>query len=111
MTTYRDKERFMLGHMVYFTLKDRSLAAVEKMVEACKKYLTGHPGTVFFAAGTLVPDLTRPVNQLDFDVALQVVFDSREAHDAYQVHPRHQQFIEENKPGWERVRVFDAYVS
>jgi hypothetical protein len=101
----------MLGHMVYFTLKDKSPAAVEKMVAACKKYLTGHPGTVFFAAGTLVPDLTRPVNQLDFDVALQVVFDSREAHDAYQVHPRHQQFIEENKPGWERVRVFDAYVS
>ena len=101
----------MLGHMVYFTLKDKSPAAVEKMVEACKKYLTGHAGTVFFAAGTLVPDLARPVNQLDFDVALQVVFDSREAHDAYQVHPRHLQFIEENKPGWERVRVFDAYVS
>lgn len=101
----------MLGHMVYFTLKDKSPATVEKMVEACKKYLTGHPGTVFFAAGKLVPDLTRPVNQVDFDVALQVVFDSRESHDAYQIHPRHLQFIEENKPGWERVRVFDAYVS
>jgi len=101
----------MLGHMVYFTLKDKSPPAVEQMVEACNKYLKGHPGTVFFAAGTLVPDLTRPVNQLDFDVALQIVFDSREAHDAYQVHPRHVQFIEENKSGWERVRVFDAYVS
>jgi Stress responsive A/B Barrel Domain len=100
----------MLGHMVYFTLKDRSPAAIEKMVAACQKYLTGHPGTVFFAAGTLVPDLNRPVNQLDFDVALHVVFDSREAHDAYQVAPRHIQFIEENKPNWERVRVFDAYV-
>jgi Stress responsive A/B Barrel Domain len=101
----------MLGHMVYFTLKDKSPAAVENMVAACNKYLKGHPGTVFFAAGTLVPDLTRPVNQLDFDVALQIVFDSREAHDAYQVHPRHVQFIEENKPGWEKVRVFDAHVS
>ena len=101
----------MLGHMVYFTLKDRSPTAVDKLVAACRKYLTGHPGTVFFAAGTLVPDLTRPVNQQDFDVALQVVFDSREAHDAYQVAPRHVQFVEENKPNWERVRVFDAYVS
>jgi len=101
----------MLGHMVYFTLKDRSPAAIEAMVAACRKYLTGHPGTVFFAAGTLVPDLTRPVNQTDFDVALQVVFDSREAHDAYQVAPRHIQFIDENKANWERVRVFDAYVS
>ena len=101
----------MLGHMVYFTLKDRSPTAVDKLVAACRKYLTGHPGTAFFAAGTLVPDLTRPVNQQDFDVALQVVFDSREAHDAYQVAPRHVQFVEENKPNWERVRVFDAYVS
>jgi len=101
----------MLGHMVYFTLKDRSPAAVEKMLAACRQYLSGHPGTVFFAVGTLVPDLTRPVNQLDFDVALQLVFDSREAHDAYQVHPRHVQFIEENKANWERVRVYDAYVS
>jgi stress responsive alpha/beta barrel protein len=101
----------MLGHMVYFTLKDRSDQAVEKLVAACKKYLTGHPGTVFFAAGTLVPDLNRPVNQTDFDVALQVVFDSREAHDAYQKHPRHLQFIEENKPNWDRVRVFDADIS
>jgi hypothetical protein len=101
----------MLGHMVYFTLKDRSPANAEQLVEACRKYLTGHPGTVFFAAGTLVPDLTRPVNQLDFDVALQLVFESREAHDAYQQHPRHLQFIEENKPTWDRVRVFDANVS
>ena len=101
----------MLGHMVYFTLKDKSPAAIENMVAACKKYLTGHPGTVFFAAGTLIPDLARPVNQLDIDVALLVDFDSRASHDSYQVNPRHLQFIEENKAGWERVRVFDADVS
>ena len=101
----------MLGHMVYFTLKDKSPANVEKMLQACRKYLTGHPGTKFFAVGTLVPDLTRPVNQLDFDVALQLIFDSREAHDTYQVAPRHVQFIEENKANWEKVRVYDANVS
>jgi len=27
-------------------------AAKEKLVAACKKYLTKHPGEVFFAAGT-----------------------------------------------------------
>ena len=101
----------MLGHMVYFTLKDRSKEAVDKLLADARKYLTDHPGTVFFAVGTLVPDLTRPVNQTDFDVALQVVFDNRESHDAYQVAPRHQQFIDENKANWDRVRVFDAYVS
>ena len=101
----------MLAHMVYFTLKDRSPAAIEKMVQACQTYLKGHPGEVFFAAGKLVPDLTRPVNQTDFDVALHVVFDGREAHDAYQQAPRHTQFIEENKPNWAKVRVFDADIT
>jgi len=101
----------MLGHMVYFTLKDKTPASVEKMLQACRKYLTGHPGTKFFAVGTVVPDLKRPVNQVDFDVALQMIFESREAHDAHQVAPRHEQFIEENKASWEKVRVFDANVS
>lgn len=101
----------MLGHMVYFTLKDRSPAAVDRLIADARKYLTGHPGTVFFAVGTLIPDLRRPVNQTDFDVALQVVFESREAHDAYQADPRHLEFIDKNKPNWERVRVFDADVS
>ena len=100
----------MLGHMVYFRLKDRSPENVQKLLADCKKHLTDHDGCVFFAAGTLVPDLTRPVNQTDFDVALQTVFADRAAHDAYQTAPRHLQFIEENKANWENVRVFDAYV-
>lgn len=101
----------MLGHMVYFTLKDASPAAVEKLISDCRHYLTGHPGTTFFAVGTLISDLTRPVNQTDFHVALQIVFADRKSHDDYQVHPRHVAFIEANKPNWEKVRVFDADVS
>lgn len=101
----------MLGHMVYFRLKDNSPAAIEAMLAACRKYLNGHPGTVFFGVGTLVPDLAREVNDRDFDVALQVVFADRAAHDAYQVHERHVKFIEENKPNWAKVRVFDADVA
>ena len=100
----------LLGHMVYFTLKDHSPAAIDKMTKACKKYLSGHEGTVFFAVGTAVPDLTREVNQRDFHVALQLVFESRAAHDRYQVHERHEQFITENRANWERVRVFDSNV-
>jgi hypothetical protein len=101
----------LLGHMVYFTLKERTPQAIEGMIAACKKYLTGHPGTIFFGVGTLTPDLVRPVNDREFDIALQVVFDSRASQDAYQVHPRHIQFIEENKPNWAKVRVFDADIT
>lgn len=101
----------LLGHMVYFTLKERTPQNVQSLIASCKKHLTGHPGTIFFGVGTLVPDLTRPVNDRDFDVALQVVFDSRASHDEYQQAPRHVQFIEENKANWAKVRVFDADIT
>ncbi len=101
----------MIGHMVYFTLKDKSKASVGAMLAACHKYLNGHPGTAFFGVGTLVSDLSREVNDREFDVALQVVFATREAHDAYQVHERHTQFIAENRSNWAKVRVFDADLS
>ncbi len=111
-TTQADeKGGSMVGHMVYFSLKDNSAEAREKLVAACKKYLSGHPGTVFFAAGTLAEDLKREVNDRDFDVALHVVFADKKAHDEYQVAPRHLEFIKENRDNWKKVRVFDSYVS
>lgn len=100
----------MLAHMVYFSLKDNSDAAKQKLVEACRKYLKDHDGTVFFAAGTLAADFNRPVNDRDFDVALQLVFKNKAAHDKYQDHPRHKQFIEESQDNWKKVRVLDSYV-
>ncbi len=101
----------MLSHNVFFTLKDSSDHACEQLVAACHKYLKEHPGVVFFAAGTLNPDLDRPVNDRDFHVALHVVFDSRESHDAYQTVEAHLQFIDENKDNWASVRVFDSDVT
>src|SRR5262249_6282175 len=95
-------------HGVYFTLKDNSPQAKEKLVAACKKYLTKHPGEVFFSAGTRVEELKRPVNDLEFDVALLIVFEDKRAHDQYQEASRHKQFIEENQDNWKKVRVFDA---
>ena len=100
----------MLAHNVFFSLADKSDAAKTSLVNACHKYLKDHPGTVFFAAGTLAGDMTRDVNDRDFDVSLHVVFRGKADHDRYQAHPRHQKFIEENRPKWTRVRVFDSYV-
>ncbi len=103
-------KRTMLAHNVYFALKDHSAANKQKLVDACKKYLTDHPGEVFFAAGTLAEDLNREVNDRDFDVALHVVFADKAAHDKYQDDKRHKQFIDENKDNWKKVRVFDSVV-
>src|SRR6516162_10810632 len=100
----------LLAHNVYFALNDNSPAARDKLIAACKKHLTGHAGIVFFAVGSLAQDLCRPVNDRDFDVGLHIIFKTRADHDAYQVHPRHEQFVAENKSGWKKVRVFDSAV-
>ena len=101
----------MLVHNVFFTLFDNSAQARQKLVDSCKKHLSGHSGEVYFSAGILCPLLTRPVNDQEFDVGLHVVFRTMADHDAYQQHPRHIQFIEENKPSWKKVRVFDSEVT
>lgn len=97
-----------LAHMVYFTLADNSEAKIQELIDACHKYLNNHPGLIYFSVGRLNKDLARPVNDHGFEVALNLVFESREAHDQYQVAPRHNQFIEEQKPNWKQVRVFDS---
>jgi hypothetical protein len=99
-----------IGHMVYFSLKDNSPEAKRKLVEACRKYLAKHDGVIFFAAGTLAEEFNRPVNDRDFDVALHLVFKDKASHDKYQDAPSHNQFIEENKANWKKVRVFDSVV-
>ena len=97
-----------LAHMVYFTLEDNSPEEVNNLLNEIHKYLNDHPGLVYFSCGTLNQDLNRPVNDREFDVCLNTVFADRAAHDAYQLAPRHLEFIERNKPKWKRVRVFDS---
>jgi hypothetical protein len=97
-------------HAVFFTLKDRSPAACDALVAACRKYLTDHPGTVHFSAGRRGEAYTRPVNDQAFDVALVVVFATPEDQDRYQTAPRHQKFVKEQSSNWAQVRVFDALV-
>ena len=100
----------VLAHDVYFELKDDTPAARAALVTACRKYLTGHPGTVSFAAGTLAEELARPVNDRDWDVALHIYFQDQASHDAYQEAARHKQFIAEQQGNWKKVRVFDSWV-
>jgi hypothetical protein len=100
-----------LAHLVFFKLKDSSGANRAKLAAACKLFLSGHPGTVYFATGTLAGDLNGQANDRDFDVSLHLVFVNKEAHDDYQKHPKHVKFIEENIENLEKVRVFDSYLS
>lgn len=100
------------AHSVFFTLKDNSPKARAEFVKSCQKYLTGHEGTVSVSFGTIAEDIVEPnVSVRDFDIALLVVFENKEAGQKYLVSPRHKQFVEENKAKFAQVRVFDSYLA
>jgi hypothetical protein len=100
----------VLAHDVYFTLVDVSPQARQKLVDACRRHLSGHEGAVFFAAGVRADEMAREVNDKGYDVSLHVYFRDKTAHDTYQEHPRHKQFIAETSANWKAVRVFDSWV-
>ncbi len=99
-----------LAHMVFFELKDDTDANREKMIRACKDYLSGHDGVAYFSVGTRNEALEREVNDKDFDIALHLVFKDKAAHDTYQDHARHKKFIADSQSLWSKVRVFDSDV-
>ena len=103
--------RKTFSHDVFFTLNDSTPETRQALVDACEKYLGGHDGTLFFAAGTRATEATRDVNDTEFDVSLHIYFESEAAHAAYQEHPRHKEFIEKMNANWKAVRVFDSWVT
>lgn len=100
-----------IGHMVFFKLKDATPESRQKLVDACTKYLSTHEGTAHFSAGVIGEEFNRDVNDREWDVALHLVFESKAAHDKYQDHAGHKKFIDENKDGWAKVRVFDSIIA
>jgi len=97
----------MLGHYVFFKLHDASPEAAKDLIHSAETLLAQNEGIVFLAAGTRTEDLTRVVNDTQFDVGLQIVFSDRSAHDRYQQAAEHLEFIENNKGNWSNIRVFD----
>ena len=100
----------MHAHNVYFTLNDKSEEAIIAFIADCKTYLAVQPGIKSFVCGVLETALDRPVNDRNFDVSLHVVFETKAAHDAYQVAPLHNEFVARQQDNWKIVRVFDTAV-
>ncbi|QDV36378.1 Dabb family protein [Tautonia plasticadhaerens] len=99
-----------LAHMVFFTLKVRSEESRQRFVDSCHTYLADIEGTTYFSVGTIAEDVEEPVSVKDWDVALHVVFRDKATKEAYLVHPQHERFVEENRPHFAKVRVFDSYL-
>jgi hypothetical protein len=95
-------------HNVFFRLADDSPQKCAELIGECHTYLKPIRGVAFFTAGTRVEDCVRDVNDTEFDVALTLVFTSREDHDAYQKDKACREFVSRNEANWKDVRVFDS---
>ncbi|HDR50760.1 MAG TPA: Dabb family protein [Mariniphaga anaerophila] len=97
-----------LIHHVFFWLKEPNNEAHKKqLVQALKDLLkveTIKLSHIGFPAGTE----SRDVVDHSYSVSYMTMFDDQAGQDAYQVHPLHVKFVEENSHLWEKVVVYDS---
>ena len=97
----------MLSHIVVFWLKDdlsdAQRSAFREGLESLKTIESAH--AVYIGAPAKTGD--RPVIDKSYSLALTVLFDTIQDHDAYQVHPLHQAFVRKCGPLWSRVLIYD----
>ena len=97
----------MFSHVVIFWTKPEIPNAADELVAGVEKYLRPIPGVNSFHVGRMVGS-PRAVVEQSYQVALNLHFDTKEAQDAYQVHPMHIEFVEKCfKPNCARAVVYD----
>ncbi|MGB3619169.1 MAG: Dabb family protein [Catalinimonas sp.] len=97
----------MFVHHVFFWLKEAdndearaTLARELHQLKAIPQIEQHHVGT---AAET-----RRPAIDHSYDFSLLLFFKDKAAHDAYQVHPIHEAFVQNCGKLWSKVRVYDS---
>ena len=80
------------NHVVIFFTDPANPKAADELLAGIEKFLRPIPGVLHFSAGKMVPS-HRPVVAQNYQVALNVVFPSKQAQDDYQVHPMHLEFV------------------
>ena len=97
-----------LIHHVFFWLKEpKNEAHKKQLVKALNDLLkveTIKMSHIGFPAGTE----SRDVVDHSYSVSYMVLFDDQAGQDAYQVHPLHVKFVEENQHLWNKVVVYDS---
>jgi hypothetical protein len=83
----------MFSHVVIFWTDPAIPDAADRLLAGCHEYLEDIPGLIHYHAGKMVGS-HRPVVDQSYQVALNLVFPDQAAQDAYQIHPRHVEFVE-----------------
>jgi len=96
-------------HTVYFNLQDHSPQSRAHFIKLCFDLLAGHEGELKFILGHRNDDIHRDVSDINYDVAMTIVFDSLEHYKAYDQSPRHDRFRDEISKLHCTVRVFDSF--
>ncbi|MCU0770514.1 MAG: Dabb family protein [Verrucomicrobia bacterium] len=97
----------MFSHIVIFWTDPAQPGAVDELIAGAHRYLQDIPGIRHFHVGRMVGS-QRPVVDQTYQVALNTGFADKAAQDAYQVHPRHLEFVEKVfKRVCTRVAVYD----
>jgi len=97
----------MFSHVVIFWTDPACPNAAEELIAGAEEYLKSIPGILHFHVGKMATS-HRPVVDQSYQVALNVVFPDKATQDAYQVHPRHLEFVEKVfKRACKKVVVYD----
>ena len=81
------------SHVVVFWTDPAQPNAADELMAGANQYLKDIPGVLLFHVGKMSSS-PRPVVEQSYQVALNLVFPSKAAEQAYQVHPQHLEFVE-----------------
>jgi hypothetical protein len=97
----------MFTHIVIFWADPAQPNATDELIKGAHKYLQDIPGLQHFHVGRMVGSERLVVDQ-SYQVALNTVFADKQAHDNYQVHPHHLEFVDKVfRPLCTKVLIYD----
>jgi hypothetical protein len=99
-----------LFHSLYFSLADKSPANIAKFTGLCVQFLSPHPGIQQFTTGGLT-DIKRDVSFRAFDVAVDIIYESKNAYDEYLQSKGHDDFFPATSGMIGNTFIFDSYLN
>ena len=102
--------RAVLIHSVYFWFKADAEPARVAAFEAGLRRLISIEQVERAYIGKPEHTPPRPVIDQSYDWALIVHFESLAAHDVYQEHALHREFLDQFAATWQQVKVYDVHV-
>jgi hypothetical protein len=96
-------------HSLYFSLVNKSPASISKFTGICVKYLSQHPGILQFTTGGIT-DIIRDVSVRNFNVGVDIIYESKQAYDNYLKSQGHDDFFPATKGMISNTYIFDSYI-